>query len=199
MGLVVDGPVGTPATGDTWVAILEYDLEIRKEALRRVQKGLKLATAMKEAWQDVEVKMKYFMDPVLMGKRKRADDEASYDNRKAKEEARTHNFHSEIKGKGKTKGKKEKARASQRARRRPARARPQMAIRSATLPTTLSNGAMGATGHTCAGGVSKRASLCTIATTQGGARRHRHLHGSVSPPRGVSPPPRRGYRKKKQF
>lgn len=108
MGLVVDGPVGTPATGDTWVAILEYDLEIRKEALRRVQKGLKLATAMKEAWQDVEVKMKYFMDPVLMGKRKRTDDDASYDNRKAKKEARTQSFHSEAKGKGKTKSKKGK-------------------------------------------------------------------------------------------
>ena len=39
MGLVVDGPARTPATGDTWVAILEYDLEIRKEALRKAQKG----------------------------------------------------------------------------------------------------------------------------------------------------------------
>ena len=71
MGLVVDGPVGTPATGDTWVAILEYDLEIRKEALGKVQKGLKLATSMKEAWQDVEVKTKYFTDPALMSKLKK--------------------------------------------------------------------------------------------------------------------------------
>ena len=94
MGLVVDGPVGTPATGDTWVAILEYDLEIRKEVLRT--QGLKNGNSNEGGWQDVEVKMKYFMDPVLVGKRTRTDDEASYDNRKAKWEARTQNFHSEI-------------------------------------------------------------------------------------------------------
>ena len=64
---------------------------------------MKLATTMKEAWQNVEIKMKYFMDPVLMGKRKRTDDDTFYDNRKAKKEARTQNFHSDAKGKTKSK------------------------------------------------------------------------------------------------
>ena len=114
--------------------------------------GLKLATAMKEAWQDVEVKMKYFMDPVLMGKRKRTDDEASYDNRKAKKEARTQNFHSEIKGTGKTKSKKGKGKGKSKGKTTACKSTTQIAIQPATPSTTVSNGAMGATGRTCAGG-----------------------------------------------
>ena len=78
MGLVTDGPEGTPVVGEMWLKILDYDLEMRKEIMRRMEKGTTMKAALKAVPADSEVKMKYFTDPVQFKlKRKKTETPAA--------------------------------------------------------------------------------------------------------------------------
>ena len=71
MGLLTDGPPGTPVVGEMWVKLLDYELEMRKEMMTRMEKGTSLKQALKDVRADPEVKMKYLTDPVQFKLRKK--------------------------------------------------------------------------------------------------------------------------------
>ena len=49
-------------TGELWHNILTYDHEIRKDTARKMQKGTPMPQALRGAWTNSEVKMKFFTD-----------------------------------------------------------------------------------------------------------------------------------------
>ena len=106
MGLLTDGPPGTPVVGDSWVKLLEYDLEMRKEMMARVEDGTTLKKALKEVPADPEVKMKYFTDPVQFKiRKKRSQPEATPSAPADVPEQPWKTFKGKDKGKGKGKDK----------------------------------------------------------------------------------------------
>ena len=112
MGLISDGTEGTPVTGSLWLQLLEYEHEIRKEAMDLAQRGKSLDAALREAWASVEVKMKHFTEPILAGKRKRDNtSDKEEQTRATKKQLRAQQWEDRSwgqTGKGKGKGKKGK-------------------------------------------------------------------------------------------
>ena len=73
MGLLSTGPSGSAVSGDLWLKLLTYEHEVRKAAMKGVQKGKHPWTALKDAWEDTVVKMRFFTEPVLHGKKRAPD------------------------------------------------------------------------------------------------------------------------------
>ena len=77
MGLISQGPPGTPVVGDLWFKFLDYEWEIRKHCMKECEKDEKtLAVNLKEAYKNVEVKMLHFTDPIQFKLKRKADQTA---------------------------------------------------------------------------------------------------------------------------
>ena len=59
----------TRSTHTFWIKLLDYELEVRKDAMSRMEDGTPLVKALAQAIKDPEVKMKFFTDPVQFRKR----------------------------------------------------------------------------------------------------------------------------------
>ena len=71
LGLLSDSPLGDAIDSFLWVKLLDYELEVRKDAMKRMEDGTPLVKALKLAMKCPEVKMKFFTDPVQFNKRVR--------------------------------------------------------------------------------------------------------------------------------
>ena len=69
LGLLSNSPLGDMIEGHLWIKLLDYELEVRREAMRRMEDGTPLAQALAQAQRDPETKMKFFTDPVQFNKR----------------------------------------------------------------------------------------------------------------------------------
>ena len=60
MGLMTDSDGGA-VSGENWAIILEYDQEIRRAMVKKMQDGKELVSALREAWTDPLVKDRYLI------------------------------------------------------------------------------------------------------------------------------------------
>jgi len=68
LGLVTSGPPGTVPTGPTWEAVLHYEHEVRKQAMRLMTEGVALKDALVQAWEDPVVRDRSFTAPLAMSR-----------------------------------------------------------------------------------------------------------------------------------
>jgi len=101
---------GNTVGGPPWSLILSYEHEIRREAMRQVEKGTPLPLALRMAWRDPVTKDRFFTVPLSL-KRSRATSTSS-DNAPEKY-ARTEG--GKAKGKGKGRNKKGKGKGGEKA------------------------------------------------------------------------------------
>jgi len=101
---------GNTVGGPPWSLILSYEHEIRREAMRQVEKGTPLPLALRMAWRDPVTKDRFFTTPLSL-KRSRATSTSS-DNAPEKY-ARTEG--GKAKGKGKGRNKKGKGKGGEKA------------------------------------------------------------------------------------
>ena len=65
LGLVSSGEIGAPVSRDTWLKVLNYEYEVRKYAMKLMQKGTPFIDALPAAYNDPIIKATHFTDPVV--------------------------------------------------------------------------------------------------------------------------------------
>jgi len=75
LGLVTCGPPGSPVSAPSWQAVLNYDHEVRKAAMKFLLTGSTLSEALQRAMDDPVVRERSFTTPLALAHLKRGRDE----------------------------------------------------------------------------------------------------------------------------
>jgi len=80
LGLVSQGPPGTPVSSPSWAAVLHYDHEVRKQAMRYLLTGSTLGEAFQKSMDDPVVRERSFTTPLALShlKKGRTEEEGSW-------------------------------------------------------------------------------------------------------------------------
>ena len=102
---LLGGEDGAPIAAADWDILLSYEHEIRKYMVSRMQRGVRLTMALKEAWCDTLVKDRYFVTELQKRSIKRARPHTDFVVKPIKVPKLTKQQQKALKGAGKGKAK----------------------------------------------------------------------------------------------
>jgi len=71
LGLVSSGPAGSTVSSPSWLAVLHYDVEVRKQAMRNLLVGMTMGEALQKAMDCPVTRERFFTTPLALAHLKR--------------------------------------------------------------------------------------------------------------------------------
>jgi len=71
LGLVSSGPAGSTVSSPSWSAVLHYDVEVRKQAMRNLLAGMTMGEALQKAMDCPVTRERFFTTPLALAHLKR--------------------------------------------------------------------------------------------------------------------------------